>query len=209
VLVSHAPGGWTAPKRFEELFDPKSASIAELETFVPRFTLLVEDLAHLSNADIKARALAAFPKVVLWALRDGRGGRSLLENFDQWADALVEAWRAPFGGVALGQLVRYFHLVSDDLQLDEIRVKLRELDPAVEQVAMTIAEQMRREGAAEGLAKGLLAGRIELLAKQLVLKFGTLDAEHRRRLEGASAEQLDGYAERVLTAESIAAIFEG
>lgn len=206
VLVSHAPGGWTAPRRFEDLLEPLPTRYPDLADFVPRFSLCVEDLAHLSNADLKAFALAAFPKVVLWALRDARGGRGLLQNFDDWADAVVEAWRSPSGGQALGQLVRYFHLVSDDLQLDEIRAKLRGLDHAAEQVAMTIAEQMRREGAAEGLAEGLAAGRVQVLTKLLTLKFGIVSAEQMARIEAATVAQLDRYVERVLTAETLDAV---
>lgn len=96
--------------------------------------------------------------------------------------------------------------VSDDLQLDEIRAKLRGLDPAAEQVAMTIAEQMRREGAAEGLAEGLVAGRVQVLTKLLTLKFGVVSAEQMARIEAANVAQLDRYVERVLTAETLDAV---
>ncbi len=37
-------------------------------------------------------------------------------------------------------------LVSDDLRLEALRAKIREQAPEAEQAAMTIAEQMRREG---------------------------------------------------------------
>jgi hypothetical protein len=207
VLVSHAPGGWTAPRSFEELFEPHPAKIPGLAAFVPRFSMLVEDLEHLSNDDIKALTLAAFPKLVLWALRDARSGPELLRNFAQWGAAMREAWRAPYGVEALGQLLRYIELVCDELQLDEFRAKLRELAPEVEQAAMTIAEQMRREGAAEGRAEGRVEGRVQVLSKQLTLKFGAIGAEHEALINAATDEDLDRYVERVLTAETLAAVF--
>jgi hypothetical protein len=146
-----------------------------------------------------ARALAAFPRFVLWALRDARNGPQLLRNFAQWARALQEAWRAPFGVDALGRLLRYIELVCDELQLEEFRAKLRELVPEVEQAAMTIAEQMRREGEAQG--------RVHVLRKFLTLKFGAIDAEHEALIAVATDEDLDRYVERVLTAETLAAVF--
>lgn len=199
AVVSHVPGGWTAPRTFEELLDPHAVTIPGLAAFVPRFSMLIEDLGHLSNDDIKALTLAAFPKLVLWALRDARSGPEFLRNFAQWGAAMQEAWRAPSGIEALGQLLRYVELVCDDLQLDEFRARLRELAPEVEQAAMTIAEQMRREGRMEG--------RTHVLEKLLTLKFGAIGAEYEARLGVATPEQLDRYVERILTAETLAAVF--
>jgi predicted transposase/invertase (TIGR01784 family) len=68
IVVSHAPGGWTAPVRLHDLIMPAPASIDGVEALVPGFEILVEDLAHLSNEDLQDLALAAFPKLVLWAL---------------------------------------------------------------------------------------------------------------------------------------------
>jgi len=46
-----------------------------------------------------------------------------------------------------------------------------------------------------------------VLEQQLTLKFGDLDTEHRQRLSDASEEQLRVYAERVLTADTLDAVF--
>jgi hypothetical protein len=56
---------------------------------------------------------------------------------------------------------------------------------------MTIAEQMRHEG------------RSDVLRKLLALRFGTLRPEHEARLSSATAEELDRWVERVLTAKTI------
>jgi flagellar biosynthesis/type III secretory pathway protein FliH len=65
----------------------------------------------------------------------------------------------------------------------------------------------RAEGLQEGLEKGIRKGRSEgqrnLLAKQLQLKFGPLDAATEERLAGATQAQLSRWAERVLTAGSL------
>lgn len=64
---------------------------------------------------------------------------------------------------------------------------------------MTIAEQMRQEGAAE---RG-----VQVLMKQLTLKFGAIDEASEARVKAATPEELDRYVERVLTATSLAAVF--
>ena len=63
---------------------------------------------------------------------------------------------------------------------------------------MTIAEQLREEGREEG--------RIETLRRLLVLKFRTLDAASEARLQAATPEAIDRYLQRVLTADSLAAV---
>lgn len=200
ALVSHAPGGWTAPRSFHEMFAPAPSSIVGLAELVPSFTLLVEDLAHLSNDDIKARALAAFPTLALWVLRDARDATELLDNLGHWGAAFAEAARTPHGVAALAQLMRYIALVSDELRLEAFRAKIREQAPEAEKAAMTIAEQMRREGRLEG--------RAEVLAKLLRLKFEQLGPEHEALIAEATPEQMERYVERVLTAQTIDDVFE-
>ncbi|MCX4244621.1 Rpn family recombination-promoting nuclease/putative transposase [Paraliomyxa miuraensis] len=208
ALVSHAPGGWTAPRSFHDMFAPAPASIAGLAQFVPSFTLMVEDLAHLSNEDIKARALATFPTLALWVLRDARDATQLLNNLGHWGAAFAEAACTPHGVAALAQLVRYIALVSDELRLEAFRAKIREQAPEAEQAAMTIAEQIRQEVSEQMLREGEVKGQRTMLTKLLVLKFKRLTPKHEARIAGATAEQLDGYVERVLTAEAIDDVFE-
>ena len=51
-------------------------------------------------------------------------------------------------------------------------------------------------------------GKAELFARLLKLRFGALAPESSERLESASDEQLDTWAERVLTAGTLEAVFE-
>lgn len=68
-------------------------------------------------------------------------------------------------------------------------------------------QEGRQEGRIEGLQKGLQEGRIDTLRRLLLLKFRALGPEHEARLQAASPETLDRYTERVLTADSLAAVF--
>jgi Putative transposase, YhgA-like len=220
AIVSHAPGGWTSPRALEDLFDPHPSSIPHLEPLVPRLSLLIEDLTHLSNDDLKVRALAAFPKLVLWSLRDARDADRLLANIVHWATAFHEASLTPSGTLALARLLRYIALVTNHLQFDEFRGKLRAaLAPRAEEIVMTIAEQLRSEGRTEGRAEGRTEGRAEgrtegraegrteVLRRLLAVKFGVVDVEHEARIAAATTDELDGLLERVLMADTLASVF--
>lgn len=69
----------------------------------------------------------------------------------------------------------------------------------------TIAEQLIEEGREEGRREI----RIAILRRQLVCKFKlqTLDPAYEACLQGAALAALDRYLERVLTADSVAAVF--
>jgi hypothetical protein len=90
------------------------------------------------------------------------------------------------------------------VQFDASRGKLRAaLAPKAEEIAMTMAEQLRAEGRIEGRAAGL-AG---VLRRLLVVKFGAVDAEHEARIRAATPDQLDRFLDRVLIADTLAAVF--
>ena len=58
-------------------------------------------------------------------------------------------------------------------------------------------------GHLEGIQAGYAEGRVDLVLKQLATKYGTLSATVAERVRGATAADLDGIAERVLTAETL------
>lgn len=126
VVVSHAPGGWTAPRNLHELIQPSPASFEGVSQLVPSFTMLVVDLAHLTNEDLKARELSAFPKLTLWALRDARDAHELLNNIQYWAKEFGELLESPSGHDAVRRILRYLALVCEELHYAQFRAKLRE-----------------------------------------------------------------------------------
>jgi hypothetical protein len=222
VLVSHAPGGWTTSRSLDDMFDPSVLAVPGLTALVPRSSLIIEDLAHRSNADLRACSLAAFPKLALWLLRDARDPRRLLDSFGAWRDVFAEAERAPAGLDALATLLTYMFRVVDPMHHDELHAKIRQLGPSTEETAMTIAEQWlqkgrkeglakgRKEGRAKGLAKGRKEGQVAALRGLLAFKFGSrpLDRRYGDLLHAATPEAIDLYLLRVLSADSLAAVFE-
>ncbi len=206
VLVSHVRGGWTVARSLDELLDPAVVEIPGLAGLVPRCAMIVEDLAHRTNDDLKARPLAAFQQLALWLLRDARDPARLLDNFDAWSAELIEVQAGQErGGIdRFAVLITYLFRVVDPVTLDELRAKLRKLGPGPEEAAMTIAEYLHEQGRAEGRAEG----RIDTLRRQLVFKFQSLDGASEARLKTATPEMIDRYLQRVLIADSLAAVFE-
>jgi hypothetical protein len=214
LLVSHAPGGWTVARSFEELFDPELVAIPGVAALVPRFSILALDLGGQSNEALRARSLAAFQKVALWLLRDSREPLRLLGNFDAWAPMILEAGQIR-GRDGLAELVAYMFRVVDRVNHDELRAKIRELGARPQGVAVTIAEYLHEEGRKvgleqgleRGLEQGLEQGRVATLRSLLVFKFQVLSDEHEARLKAADPEAIERYLQRLLTADSLAAVF--
>jgi predicted transposase YdaD len=81
-----------------------------------------------------------------------------------------------------------------------------------ESTAMTgLVERLQTESMQKGRQEGRQEGRHEgvegMLRKQIELKFGELPAWVDERLKQASDEQLDTWVARILTADSLDALF--
>ena len=199
------------------MLDPAVKALPGLAALLPRFSLLVEDLTDLSDADLQARSLAAFQKLALWLLRDARDPVRLLSSFGTWRSTMIELLTGPGGPESFDTLIRYMFRVVDPVHREMLRAKIRMLGPRAEEIAMTIAEQLieegrekgRVEGREEGREEGRVEGRIATLRRQLICKFKlqSLEASYEACLQTATSSALDRYEERVLTADSLAAVF--
>lgn len=186
---------------------------------LPDFSLLLVDLSKTSNEELRSWALEAFPKAALFALRDARDPAKLLQDFDHWGALLGEASEAPAGMDAIRQLIQYIAQASPNLNIKDFRGKIRQYLPKAEAELMTIYEQARQvglqqgieqgieQGIGQGIEQGIHRGRIEQLLELLELKFGELPSEYAARLQSATATDIHRYAKRMLTADSLAAVF--
>jgi predicted transposase/invertase (TIGR01784 family) len=207
VVISHVPGGWTAARSFEDLFDPSVMAIPGLLALIPRFSLVIADLSRMSNEDLKARSLAAFQKLALWLLRDARDPVCLLESFGTWVSTLVEVQRAPAGIDAFALLLTYMFRVVGKANQANLQARIRQMSHYAEETEMSIADALHEEGRAVGLAQGQCAALRRLLSFKFKLQ--VLDERYESRLKAATPEAIDRYLQRVLSADSLAAVFEG
>jgi hypothetical protein len=229
LVVSQWPGGWTMPRSLDEMLDPTAMSIPGMAALVPRFSLIIDDLSVLSDADLRARSLPAFPMLALWLLRDAHDPARYVDSFDAWKSTMLEAKQGPNGADNLAVLVNYMCQVAGPEDWDALHAKLRQLGPDAEEIAMTAAEALRNEGREEGRKEGRQEGREEgrqegrqegreegrvatlrTLRSLILVKFKLrkLQPRYEKRLLAAEPERIECYFQRVLTADSLAAVFD-
>jgi flagellar biosynthesis/type III secretory pathway protein FliH len=119
---------------------------------------------------------------------------------------IVELEKAPDGRRALEVLFRYISTVSE-ISREELAEALAKAAPEAKEIIMTLAEQLRQEGLNDGIQKGRLEGAAGVLRRQLELKFGALSEDVSARLETATYEQVSVWTDRILVADSLAAVF--
>jgi hypothetical protein len=73
----------------------------------------------------------------------------------------------------------------------------------MKEIVMTLAEKLRQEGWDKGRQGGRQEGQRQLLLKLLTLRFGHVQQDSASRISEAGDEDLERWAERVLTASSI------
>jgi hypothetical protein len=96
----------------------------------------------------------------------------------------------------------YFDLVATSLS-EAARKALQSMDPAKYEYQSEFARRYIAEGKAEGKAEG----RSELLLKLLTLRFGRLPDDLCERIRTARIEEIEVFAERVLTATNLDQVF--
>jgi hypothetical protein len=203
VLLTHAPHGWTEPTRMHELFDPLSLAVPDVAELVPSFRIVVDDLAHVDDDGLRARAMATFPMLALRLLQAGHDAVELLRLLDRWAAAFAEVAAAPTGLHAFEKLMRYVELRLSPQKFLRFRARLKRLAPTTEDPMMRYSEQLIAEGRAEGKTEG----QRDTLLKLLTLKFGTLDEPASARIHAASPAELERWIERILPATHLSAVF--
>jgi len=94
------------------------------------------------------------------------------------------------------------------LYLDLVLISLSASAPATTEATMNslgfeYQSDFARRYFGEGKAEGLVEGRMEIVLKLLVSRFGPLPDRIQTRVRGAQAAQLDAVAERMLTAPTL------
>lgn len=199
VVLHHSLSGWTGATRLEALFDEDFIEEASISALIPRLGFVLDDISHLGDEQLRTRALGLVPTLTLWALRDARHPGRIVRSLSTWGSLIGQLAQAQSGVEALVTIFRYRSLVAEDLTPHTMQTTLASVAPEARETLMTtMAEQWKAEGRTEGRVEG--ARRV--LLRQLELKFGVLSAAERARLEGASEQQLERWADRFVSAES-------
>jgi predicted transposase/invertase (TIGR01784 family) len=217
VVLYHGLETWSAPVAFEALFDVPEAARPALAPYLVRFTYLLDDLSEVPDAQLRTRAMTALARLVEACFKHARTRADLLEILAGWAEILRDVLRAPNGLEALAQVMRYILLVNDHVEQDTLRAFLElVVEPEAKDAIMTAGERLiqqgveqgvqqgMRQGVEQGMRQGVEQGERALLLRLLRKRFGTeVSADVERRVDAALPEQIEIWADRVLSAQTL------
>jgi hypothetical protein len=105
-------------------------------------------------------------------------------------------------GLDAGRSMLYSDLILHSLP-EAARRALQAMDASKYQYQSEFARRYFGEGKAAGVIEGREEGRVEIILKQLATRYGALSAAVEAHVRGAGGTELDGVAERVLTARTV------
>lgn len=208
IVVHHSKRGWIHSTSFEALFDLEAEGAREILPYVPRFQFRLDDVSHATDEELRGRAVSSLAKLVLACFRNSRDPRTLLESLASWLDVAAEVRRTDHGVHAFQRVLRYiFQTVGTAGGLSDRQIHAfvkRVKDPALAEEIVTLAQMLENKGLKKGLKQGRAEGRAEMLLRQLRAKFGKVPARTTTRVKAADEATLDRWAERILTARTVA-----
>jgi predicted transposase YdaD len=221
VLFHHGRRPWQAPASLAEFL--LAGSLAGLRVTDPQLAQqlaacpsgppFLDDLGKLCEAEILARPDTDLARLTNLCLRFVRWLEpdAVLAALERWQEALRRQYGQPGGAAAMKSVESYVLYVTDTPaeQLDASLLQLA--GPAAGGSIMSTAEKLiakgRAEGIAEGIAEGKAEGKAETLMRQLRRRFGDLPAAVEQRLRSATIADLDRWADRILDAATLEAVF--
>jgi predicted transposase/invertase (TIGR01784 family) len=205
VVLYHGAEPWSAYLSLDALFDMPDAVRPAMEPYLVQFRYVLDDLSEISDEQLRARAMTAVGRLVEACFKHARKPMDFLEILTSWADVVREVAAAPNGLEALVLVMRYILLVNDHVEIEELQAFLEHVaGPDAKDAIMTAGERLIQQGE----ERGIQMGERGMLLRVLRQRFGTqVDAEAERRLATASADQIDRWAERVLSAATLAELF--
>jgi len=211
IVMYHGATPWSEPQLFDALLDVPANVRPTVTPYLVQFAFLLNDLSEISDDELRSGAmLTALAKLATICLKHARTSTEFIKILARWMDFAREVARAPNGLKALAQVLCYILQVNDHVEREALQALLeREIGPdeakeAIVTAGQQLIEQGRQEGRQEGRREGRREGECALLLRQLRRRFGdAVNADIEQRIATASIEQIDTWAERVLSAATL------
>ena len=186
------------PVGLDEALDADDATLEALRPHLPLYRMVLDDLTGVSDDALRRRVASTLARVTLGLLKHARDFGRFHGEMARWAAILVEMLTGPSGREAFASVLRYIYLVNDQVPPQEVAEQLgRLLGAGAKEAYVTYGEQLIQQG------------QVKVLRKLLERRFGLLSEQTLERLEAAGDEDLDRWARRVLTAETLDEVFGG
>jgi predicted transposase/invertase (TIGR01784 family) len=166
LLLYHGPGGgWSAPRRIEELFDVpgKGEHPDHWRALLPRFEYLVDDLTAERAESLMRRPGPPLVRLALLALRYGRT-EELAQRLPQWLSLFAQVHASPSSEEFL-TVLHYLLWVGNKAAKAAAVDVLHSVIGAqqTEELMLTWGEEMIEKGRAKGRAEGRAEGVLRIL----------------------------------------------
>jgi hypothetical protein len=207
LVMHHGPhGGWTAPRRVEELFEFPEEEEELWRALVPRFEYGVDDLTSQREEALLARPGPALAVLTVLALRYG-GSEELAQRLPGWGRLFAWMYAGPGGEEDLRMLYRYFMRVGDRAAKQSAVDMLRSMlgTRRAEELMGTWGEDLIEQGRQEGLARGRAEAVLRILA---VRKVPVDDVARQRILSCMNLATLDVWFDRALNATRLSEVLD-
>ena len=198
----HGVTPWSEPRLFDALLDVPAGVRPAVAPYLIQFAYLLNDLSEIPDDELRNGAmLTALAKLATICLKHTRTSADFIKILVRWMDVAREVARAPNGLKSLAQVLRYILEVNDHVEREALQAPLeREIGPEAKEAIVTAGQQLIEQGRREGRREGECA----LLLRQLRRRFGdAVNADLEQRIATASIEQIDTWAERVLSAATL------
>ncbi len=214
VVLHHSDMGWTAATDLASLIDVDAEMLSNAGSYIPQFRFIVDDLSGVDDHTLRARSLTNTAVIGLVLLSRARNDANLVAELRRWLGALRQIALARNGLGVLSAFLRYALQVGE-VQPEELRQLALEIGPVAQEAYVTAAQILTKEsyaqgraegearGKAEGKAEGKVEGKAELLVRLLGLRFGPLPDAIRERIAHATHDDLDVWAERIITGANL------
>jgi hypothetical protein len=229
LVFHHGRAPWSTSTRIEDLIDLPDDFPTALRALVPHFGFALDDLPATTDAAIHARATSASVELVLLAFKHARTADHLSRLLRDWVGLLAAVQREESGTRAMRLVFEYLLQVRGSDERGILDVVATELEKGPLADMQTIADWLEERGHTAGLQKGLQTGlqqglqtglqqglqtglqqgQRNLLLRLLARRFGELPAPVVARVEAADETMLTHWAELLLTADNLGAVFAG
>lgn len=201
VVLYHGDERWSGARAFDALLDVPEAVRPALTEYLVRFAYVLDDLSEMPDDRLRARS----PTVALLALcfKHARRGAQLVAVLSGSGELMREVRRTPAGQQAFLVIWRYISVVNAETEHHPALTAVleREVGPEAKDIIMTVGQQLIEQG----IQQGIQQGERGMLLRQLRTRFGAqvnVDTEH--RVAAASSDQIALWADRVLSAATLA-----
>jgi hypothetical protein len=206
VVIYNGPRPWRAPRDMLALYGLSDGVRAALGPYVLTFSLVLDDLCAVEDAALRARRMDAYARLCLFAMARA-AAEDFLDRLQHWQLELrlvFDAGKAEdIESFMLYTL--YVHRHTDPGTTRERIVAVA--GPEHEDVMLSVAEQLIKEGFDKGIDKGIEKGQRALLLRLLDRRFGAVPPQLAARVDTASPAEIEGWVDRVIDAATLDDVF--